>query len=157
MKSFFLGNGFVDMQDLPTFSNPKFVGSWGASDEDLFNKADEQFTQMAKEGKPFFSLVFTSSNHSPFEYPDGVITQYNEPKQTVENAVKYADYALGQFVEKAKKSPYWDNTVFVVVADHDARTQGTNPIPVEYFHIPAVILVVALKRVKMTAYSASWI
>lgn len=139
MKSFFLGNGFVDMQDLPTFSNPKFVGSWGASDEDLFNKADEQFTQMAKEGKPFFSLVFTSSNHSPFEYPDGVITQYNEPKQTVENAVKYADYALGQFVEKAKKSPYWDNTVFVVVADHDARTQGTNPIPVEYFHIPAVI------------------
>ncbi|CSI81776.1 phosphoglycerol transferase [Vibrio cholerae] len=43
MKSFFLGNGFVDMQDLPTFSNPKFVGSWGASDEDLFNKADEQF------------------------------------------------------------------------------------------------------------------
>ncbi|MVE90353.1 LTA synthase family protein, partial [Vibrio cholerae] len=77
MKSFFLGNGFVDMQDLPTFSNPKFVGSWGASDEDLFNKADEQFTQMAKEGKPFFSLVFTSSNHSPFEYPDGVITQYN--------------------------------------------------------------------------------
>ncbi len=56
MKSFFLGNGFVDMQDLPTFSNPKFVGSWGASDEDLFNKADEQFTQMAK--KVNLSLVW---------------------------------------------------------------------------------------------------
>ena len=139
MKSFFLGNGFEDMQDFPTFSNPKFVGSWGASDEDLFNKADEQFTQLTQEGKPFFSLVFSSSNHSPFEYPDGVITPYNEPKQTVENAVKYADYALGQFVEKAKQSSYWDNTVFVVVADHDARTHGTQPIPIDYFHIPAII------------------
>lgn len=139
MKSFFLGNGFVDMQDFPTFDSPKYVGSWGASDGDLYNKADQQFTKMSREGKPFFSLVFSSSNHSPFEYPDNVIEPYNEPKQTVENAVKYADCALGQFIEKAKKSPYWDNTVFVAVADHDARTQGNQPVPVDYFRIPAVI------------------
>lgn len=139
MKSFFLGNGFVDMQDFPTFADPKFVGSWGASDEDLYQKANQQFTQMNEEGKPFFSLVFSSSNHSPFEYPDNVIEPYNEPKQTVENAVKYADHALGQFVEAAKKSNYWDNTIFIAVADHDARTQGNQPVPVDYFRIPAVI------------------
>ncbi|KAB2823505.1 LTA synthase family protein [Aliivibrio finisterrensis] len=139
MKSFFLGNGFTDMQDLPTFDNPKFVGSWGASDEDLYDHADKQFTQLEKEGKPFFSLVFSSSNHSPFEYPDNTIEQYNEPKQTVENAVKYADYALGQFIEKAKKSNYWKDTVFVVVADHDARTWGNQVIPVDHFRIPAII------------------
>jgi phosphoglycerol transferase MdoB-like AlkP superfamily enzyme len=139
MKSFFLGNGFVDMQDFPTFSSPKFVGSWGASDQDLFAKADEQFTQLAQTDQPFFSLVFTSSNHSPFEYPDGVIEPYNEPKQTVENAVKYADYALGEFVEKAKKSKYWTNTVFAVIADHDARATGTLPVPIGHFKIPAVI------------------
>lgn len=139
MKSFFLGNGFVDMQDFPTFSSPKFVGSWGASDQDLFAKADEQFTQLAQTEQPFFSLVFTSSNHSPFEYPDGVIEPYNQPKQTVENAVKYADYALGEFVEKAKKSKYWNNTVFAVIADHDARATGTLPVPIGHFKIPAVI------------------
>ncbi len=139
MKSFFLGNGFNDIQDLPTFDQPKFIGSWGASDQDLYDHAHKGFTEMNKQGKPFFSLVFSSSNHTPFEYPDNVIEQYNEPKQTVENAVKYADFALGEFIEKAKKSDYWDNTVFVAIADHDARVYGTQAVPVENFHIPAVI------------------
>ncbi|MBF9000344.1 LTA synthase family protein [Vibrio nitrifigilis] len=139
MKSFFLGNGFVDMQDQPTFSNPVFVGSWGTSDEDLYNKANQQFTQLNQQGKPFFSLVFSSSNHSPFEFPEGRIKHVNEPRATRENAVKYSDYALGEFIRQAKASPYWNNTVFVAVADHDARTFGDQPIPVGHFHIPAVI------------------
>lgn len=139
MKSFFLGNGFVDMQDFPTFNNPKFVGAWGASDEDLYDKADEQFTMLSKQSKPFFSLVFTSSNHSPFDYPDGRITPYNQPKQTRENAAKYSDYALGNFIEKAKKSSYWSNTIFVVIADHDSRVYGNQLVPIDHFRIPAVI------------------
>lgn len=140
MKSFFLGNGFMDIQDFPTFQSPEFVGSWGASDEDLYNKADSLFTELDKQNKPFFSLVFSSSNHSPYEYPDGRITPYNSPKDTVENAVKYADYAVGQFIEKAKKSSYWNDTVFLIVADHDARTFGDQPVPIDHFRIPAIIL-----------------
>lgn len=139
MKSFFLGNGFVDMQDFPTFAAPKFVGSWGASDQDLYTKADEQFTMMEQANQPFFSLVFSSSNHSPYDYPDNVIEPYNQPSATVENAVKYADFALGEFVEKAKRSKYWDNTVFAVIADHDARSSGSLPVPIGHFRIPAVI------------------
>lgn len=139
MKSFFLGNGFVDMQDQPTFTNPVFVGSWGASDEDLYNKANQQFTQLHQQGKPFFSLVFSSSNHTPYEFPEGRIEHVNEPRATRENAVKYSDYALGEFVRQAKASPYWNDTVFIAVADHDARTFGNQPIPVGHFHIPAVI------------------
>ena len=139
MKSFFLGNGFSDMQDFATFENPDFVGAWGACDGDLYKKADQQFSQLNKSGKPFFSLVFTSSNHSPFDYPDGLITPYNSPKQTRENAAKYSDYELGQFIEKAKASDYWDNTVFVVVADHDSRAYGNQLVPIDHFRIPAVI------------------
>jgi len=139
MKSFFLGNGFVDMQDLATFDNPEFVGSWGASDQDLYNHAHRGFEQLAKQNKPFFSLVFSSSNHNPYEYPDNKIEPYNEPKRTVENAVRYADFALGEYIEKAKKSNYWDNTIFVAIADHDARTYGPSAIPIRNFHIPAVI------------------
>lgn len=139
MKSFFLGNGFVDMQDFPTFESPSFVGSWGASDEDLYTKADQQFNTLSKAKKPFFSLVFSSSNHTPFDYPSNKITPFNKPLQTVENAVKYADYALGEFIEKAKKSNYWKNTIFVVVADHDGKTTGSLPVPIGHFKIPAVI------------------
>ncbi|CZF85879.1 LTA synthase family protein [Grimontia marina] len=140
MKNFFLGNGFTDIQDFPAFDAPKFVGSWGASDEDLYDKADTLFTQQKKQDKPFFSLVFSSSNHSPFEYPDGKITPFNSPKSTVENAVKYADYAVGKFIERAKKSNYWNNTVFLIVADHDARATGDLPVPIGHFRIPAIIL-----------------
>ena len=139
MKSFFLGNGFVDMQDFPTFKSPAFVGSWGVCDEDLYEKADQQFSALTEQGKPFFSLVFSSSNHTPYDYPDDKISLYNEPKQSVENAVKYADFALGQFVAKAKKSAYWNDTVFVVVADHDASAGGALTVPIGHFKIPAVI------------------
>lgn len=140
MKSFFLGNGFNDIQDFPTFDNPSFVGSWGASDEDLYVKADQQFTQLHNANKPFFSLVFTSSNHSPFEYPEGKITPYNQPAATRENTAKYSDYALGKFMAQAKQSDYWDDTIFLIVADHDSRAYGNQLVPIDHFRIPAVFI-----------------
>lgn len=140
MKSFFLGNGFVDMQDFPTFETLNFEGAWGASDEDLYIKAHQQFTKLHGEGKPFFSLVFTSSNHSPFDYPKGRIKPYNQPDQTRENAAKYSDWALGQFMAKARESEYWKDTLFLVVADHDSRTYGDQLVPINHFRIPAVIV-----------------
>ncbi len=83
--------------------------------------------------------MFSSSNHTPFEYPEGKITPYNQPAATVENAVKYADYALGQFVERAKQSDYWESTIFIAVADHDSRASGSLSVPVGHFKIPAII------------------
>jgi len=140
MKSFFLGNGFVDMQDFNTFEEPAFIGSWGASDEDLYAKAHHQFSFLHEQPKPFFSLVFTTSNHTPFDYPDDRIELYNQPKETRENAAKYSDYALGKFFEKAKESAYWADTIFLVVADHDSRAYGDQLVPIKHFHIPAVIV-----------------
>ncbi|UYI45868.1 LTA synthase family protein [Vibrio natriegens] len=140
MKTFFFGNGFEQIVEEKDYRNPGFVGSWGVSDEDLYNKADEEFERLSKDDKPFFSLVFTSSNHSPYEYPKGKIEQYDENYMTRNNAVKYSDYALGTFFEKAKKSGYWDDTIFIVIADHDARVSGANLVPVKHFHIPALII-----------------
>lgn len=140
MKTFFFGNGFEQIVEEKDYQDPGFVGSWGVSDEDLYTKADEEFERLSKGDKPFFSLVFTSSNHSPFEYPQGKIEQYDEPEMTRNNAVKYSDYALGTFFEKAKQSSYWDDTVFIIIADHDARVSGANLVPVKHFHIPALII-----------------
>jgi phosphoglycerol transferase MdoB-like AlkP superfamily enzyme len=140
MKSFFLGNGFEDIVDYPKFNHVEFEGSWGASDEDLYNQAHKEFNELANKEQPFFSLVFTSSNHSPYDFPDGKITLHDKEKNTRNNAAKYADYALGNFFEKAKKSNYWDNTIFLIVADHDSRVAGAELVPIEHFHIPAVII-----------------
>ncbi len=138
MAGFFLRNGFEHVIDERDYPSPMFRGSWGVSDEDLFNRANNEF--MARGDKPFFALVFTSSFHAPFDFPDGKIALYEQPKNTDHNAVKYADYALGKFFEKAKQEPYWNNTIFLVVADHDARVYGASLVPIEHFHIPALIL-----------------
>ncbi len=140
MRSFFTGNGFEQIIDFKDIKNPQFVGSWGASDEDLFNHAHNHLVELSQKDQPFFSLIFSSSNHAPFEFPDGRIQLHEEPKGTVNNAVKYADYALGEFIKKAQASSYWKNTVFLVVADHDNRVYGDTLVPVNKFHIPGVIL-----------------
>lgn len=140
MKSFFLGNGVQEIVDMDDFAKVDFEGSWGASDEDLYDQAHVEFEQLHQENKPFFSLVFTSSNHSPYEYPDGKIIQYDAQKHTRNNAAKYADHALGQFLQKAQGAEYWQDTVFLIVADHDSRVAGASLVPVERFRIPGVIL-----------------
>ncbi len=140
MKSFFLGNGFHHIIDQNDYKNPEFTASWGVSDEDLFNKAHQEFLSLHEKGQSFFGLVFSSSNHDPFEFPDGRIKLYEQPKQTRYNAAKYADYAIGQFFKKAQKSPYWKDTIFLIVADHDSRVKGANLVPIDHYRIPGLIL-----------------
>ncbi len=140
MRGFFTSNGFQHIVDQKDYKNPAFVGSWGASDEDLLNKTHEQLLAHHKSGKPFFTLAFSSSNHAPFEFPDGRIELYEQPKATDNNAVKYADYAIGEFFKKAQQSEYWKDTVFLIVADHDIRVRGETLVPIEHFHIPGLIL-----------------
>ena len=85
-------------------------------------------------------MVFTISNHPPFEFPDGRIDLHGKRKNTLDNAVRYADYALGKFFERAQDAPYWDKTVFLVVADHEDLVPGDELCTVKYFHIPALII-----------------
>ncbi len=140
MSSFFLGNGFDRVIDERDYKSPVFAATWGVSDEDLFNKAHQTYEELQKQNKPFFSLVFSSSNHDPFEYPEGRIEQYDQPAQTVHNAIKYADYAVGKFIRMAKDSDYWKDTLFLIIADHDARVGGTDLVPIDNFRIPGLIL-----------------
>ncbi len=138
MKGFFMGNGFGKIIDQNDYPNPEFKGNWGVSDEDLFNYA-LQYLQQTTE-KPKFSVIFTSSNHTPFEFPDNKIELYDAEKQTVNNAVKYADFALGQFLQQLEDNGLMQNSVVMVVADHDARVMGESLVPIEKFHIPGFII-----------------
>lgn len=142
MGSFFSGNGFSDIIDEEVMNRDgntyALKGTWGYSDEDLVMKANEYFKSQGD--KPFFSLMFSSSNHEPFEFPEDRIELYEQPQATVHNAMKYADFAIGKFFELAKQEEYFKNTVFVIIADHNTRTYGQNLVPIDKFHIPAVIL-----------------
>jgi len=140
MRSWFLGNGFKEIVEQKDYKNPAYVATWGASDEDLVKKGNERFSQLYKEGKPFAALMFSSSNHSPFDIPAGRIEEVKKGENCVENAVKYADYAIGEFFKEAKKLPYYKDTIFVVIADHNIRVYGDDVVPVNMFHIPALIM-----------------
>ncbi len=154
MRGFFTSNGFDHIVEEKDYKNPVFVGSWGASDEDFMNKTHEQILAHHKAGKPFFTLAFSSSNHAPFEFPDGRIDLYEQPKATDNNAVKYADYAIVEFFKKAQQSEYWKDTVFLIVADHDIRVRGDTLVPIERFHIPGLILGADIKPQRFTGVAS---
>lgn len=140
MRGFFFGNGFSRIIEQKDIRDASFVGSWGVSDEDLMRRAHLEFTQLHQEGTPFFSLIFSSSNHDPFEFPDSRIELFEQPKATRNNTAKYADYAVGQFFKAARAAGYWKDTVFLVIADHDSRVHGAELVPISRFHIPGVIV-----------------
>jgi len=149
MRSWYMGNGFDEVIEQKDYLNPTFVSTWGVSDEDLVIKANEKFKSYTQKNEKFVSVMFSSSNHSPFELPDGKIDFIEgKPRQSVDNAVKYADFAIGRFFELAKKESYYKDTVFVVVADHNIRVYGDDLVPVNMFHIPALIIADGLKEQK---------
>ncbi|RKS25759.1 phosphoglycerol transferase MdoB-like AlkP superfamily enzyme [Flavobacterium endophyticum] len=118
-------------------SEVTFENAWGICDENIYDKmlqvADEHFASK----KPFFNFVMTTSNHRPYTYPEGKIDIPSGKNR--DGAVKYADYALGQMLEKAKTKPWFKNTVFVIIADHCASSAGKDEIDVANYHIPAFI------------------
>ena len=151
MNSFFGGQGFTIIDrnrgnPLPEKIHTEriaiedkdvtFENAWGICDEDIYKQALKRGDVMAKNNKPFFQFVMTTSNHKPYSFPKGKITD-NEGSR--EAAVKYTDFALGQFIASARKKPWFKNTIFVVVADHCASSAGKWEINTEKHHIPAII------------------
>lgn len=115
-----------------------FANAWGACDGDVYNWALKDADASFGRGKPFHQFIMTTSNHRPFTYPEGKI---DLPPKTSgrEGAVKYTDYAIGEFLEKARSKPWFTNTLFVIVADHCASSAGRTELPVKQYEIPLII------------------
>ncbi|MGZ4981590.1 MAG: LTA synthase family protein [Methylobacter sp.] len=137
MNAFYSGNGYriVDQTDF-TPEEITFTNAWGVSDDIIFNRTLKEADQDFQNNKPFFFQIMTTSNHRPYTYPDGKI---DLPSGSREGAVKYTDYAIHQFIEQAKTKPWFDNTVFVMVADHCAGSARKTELPVDKYHIPLFI------------------
>lgn len=137
MGYFFENNGYslIDRSSLGD-EEIDYENIWGVADENLFELALREIdTEAARH--PVFSHIMTTSNHRPYTYPDGRI---DIPSHTSRRgAVKYTDYSIGKFIREASKKPWFDNTVFVIVADHCASSAGTTKLPVDKYHIPLLI------------------
>jgi phosphoglycerol transferase MdoB-like AlkP superfamily enzyme len=138
MNAFFGGNGYtvIDRTAIPKEAI-HMENIWGVADEDLFSLALNELDQRTAAGKRFFAHIMTTSNHRPFTYPDGRIDIPSGSGR--EGAVKYTDWAIGNFIERARGKPWFANTVFVILADHTASGRGKTDLPVEQFRIPLII------------------
>ena len=135
MNYFFSHNGF-EVRDRSQIPKPvRFENIWGVADEDLFDSALHYYDDVAKTGKPFFSIVMTTSNHKPFTFRAGV-PGVKPQGGGRESGVRYADFAQGYFLREAQKHAWFDNTLFIVVADHGARVYGREEIPLKSYEIP---------------------
>ncbi len=138
MNYFYANNGF-EVLDRKSIKKPtRFENIWGVSDEDLFDLALDHFDDLSKRGKPFFAIVMNTSNHKPFTFRTGV-PGVKPVGGGRESGVRYADFAQGYFLEQAERHGWFDNTVFIVVADHGARVYGKQDIPIKSYEIPMLI------------------
>ncbi len=139
MGDFFSHNGYevIDRKNIPD-NQVTFANIWGVCDEDIFRKSLQVFDTNNKSGHPFFAQIMTTSNHRPYTYPAGKIKVNGDPN-TREAAVKYTDYAIGKFIDDAKKKVWFKNTVFIVIADHCASSAGKTSLPIDRYHIPCLV------------------
>jgi len=137
MKAFFSGNGYtvIDRTDIRN-EDISFENIWGVADEDIFKIAIGELDKRWAVRKAFFAHIMTVSNHRPFAYPAGRI---DIPPGTREGAVKYTDFAIGQFIDRARAKPWFGRTLFAIVADHTHKGRGKSELPLENYHIPLVV------------------
>lgn len=137
MNAYFQGNDYqvVDRTDFPKAS-VVFENAWGVADETLFANAMTAIGKAAAVGQRVFAHIMTTSNHRPFTYPDGRIDIASPGGR--DGAVKYTDWAIGHFLEEARKEPWFRDTLFVITADHCASVAGKTRLPVEKYRIPMI-------------------
>jgi len=138
MNAYFGGNDYrvVDRTDFPKAS-VAFENIWGVADESLFDNALAVIDANVASGKRSFTHIMTTSNHRPFTYPPGRIDIASPGGR--EGGVKYTDWAIGRFIEAARAKPWFDETLFVIVADHCASVAGKTRLPVSGYRIPLVL------------------
>jgi phosphoglycerol transferase MdoB-like AlkP superfamily enzyme len=135
MNYYFAHNGYqiVDRSSIPKSMPIHGENVWGVADEDLYTLALSQMDAIHTQGKPFFLHIMTTSNHRPFTFPAGRVKEKNG---TREGAIAYTDWSIVDFINRARSKPYFDDTVFVITADHCASSAGRSSVPIDRYHIP---------------------
>ena len=136
MRTFFSGNGYtvIDRGAIPP-QRIHHETAWGVADEDIFTQALLEIDQSHAAGRRSFTQVMTTSNHRPYTYPEGRI-DLPPGISGRPGAVKYTDWAIGDFIARARAKPWFDSTVFVIVGDHCASSAGKTTLPLANYLVP---------------------
>ncbi|MDD3667563.1 MAG: LTA synthase family protein, partial [Bacteroidales bacterium] len=135
---FLSANGVERIVSVKDYPKDEVKSTLGVSDHVMFNRAIEEINSLDKT-KPFFATLLTSANHGPYIFPEN-ITLKPKSKDIKDKMIEYSDWAIGRFIENAKKFPWFENTIFVFIADHGAYKGKTDfELPLSYHHTPFFI------------------
>jgi phosphoglycerol transferase MdoB-like AlkP superfamily enzyme len=150
MNSYLTTTGFREKITKDNFRPEDCNSKWGAHDEILLNLLQDS---LAKFMQPFACAVLTLSSHEPFEVPMKTVFKGDDVLSKFRNSIYYTDRSLGNFLDKARQTEWWKNTLVILLADHCRR--NTEKLPVyseEIFKIPVLWLggALAVKNVKVS-------
>ncbi|WP_300654287.1 LTA synthase family protein [Pseudomonas sp.] len=143
-SGFFSNQGMSNFIGREDFVDPVFMDpTWGVSDQDMFDRSASELANNFG-AKPFYALLQTLSNHTPYALPADLpvepVTGHGSADEHL-TAMRYADWALGQFFDKARKAPYFKDTLFVVVGDHGfGSTEQLTEMDLFRFNVPLLLI-----------------
>lgn len=131
---------YLGAEDIPSAHDDiTETSGWGVWDHDTLQTANRLFAEAAK---PFVGFIFTSSTHQPWRIPNARWRKYegDDKLDRYLNSLSYADWAIGQFIEAAKKAGYYDNTIFILTADHVSHLGVTPQDITTMYHVPLLMV-----------------
>ncbi len=149
-EGFFRNQGLTNFVGRHDYVNPKFQDrTWGVSDEDMFSRAVEELDKI-DSAQPFFAMVQTLSNHTPYALPESLpvpaVTDMGEYSEHL-TAMRYSDWALGEFFKAIRHKPFYDETLFVILGDHGFGVKPQiSDIDLLRFHVPLLLIAPGLTQ-----------
>lgn len=123
-NSFVIGSGFTEIITKSNFNPSDYNSKWGVHDHILFQAIKDSMT-LVKE--PFLKVILTLSSHEPFDVPMKPVFTGSDIGNKYRNSIYYTDKTLGSFLDWARTTDWWKNTLIIMVADHAARIYDDMP------------------------------
>ena len=149
-QGFFSNQGMTHFVGRNEYVNPVVSDpTWGVSDQDMFDRSILELNAL-KDDQPFYALLQTLSNHTPYALPDVLPVEPVTGHGSLDlhlTAMRYSDWALGEFFKQAKQQPWYNDTLFVVLGDHGFGTpEQMTEMDLYRFHVPMLLLAPGIQQ-----------
>lgn len=122
-----------------------FDGYWGIWDHKFFPFTVEN---LSKQSEPFLATLFTLSSHNPYDLPKGFENRFKKGTLEIHELMSYSDYALSELFKEARKQPWFDNTLFIITADHGSGADNSKYLSMPYSNMVPLLLYMPSKGLK---------
>jgi phosphoglycerol transferase MdoB-like AlkP superfamily enzyme len=135
---FMYGNDFDSVISKSDYPSDKILSTLGVPDHYLFEFSLPIINKINKNGSNFFISLLTSSNHGPYKIPQDISFKPKN-KEITDAIVEYSDWSIKHFFEMAKKTEWFENTIFILTADHGTLKNAEYDFPLCLTHSPLII------------------